>query len=736
MLRRFPLAPPLVAAACWCASGQITLPDAAGAERLAIPASPGVAVAVFALAWLVPGWRRHPATALPALLSTIPWWPMPLPAIALIWTGPLAWAPILASLLAAWLSTRAAAGDDRRVLRPAHHALFCGALTLALAVLTAWIVSPRLPGGDEPHYLVITQSLLRDGDLEIGNNHAARDYAAFFPGELRPDYRQAGRRGEIYSVHAPGVPVLVLPGFALAGYRGAQVTIIVLAAATAALCWWIGWLLTSSARAAWFAALAIVGTPTFLVQSVTIFPDGPGAFASACALWLIVSLARRETVALARLLSVSAALASLPWLHTRFAVIAIVAGAVIAGQLLHARRRRDMIAFAVIPIVSAAAWFAFFQALYGTFNPAAPYGPASGDRSWTFIPGGMLGLLFDQQFGIAAYSPVLLAAGVGVAGVWRGHRAIAVAIASAGTMLAYLAGSATYWMWWAGVPAPPARLVTAVLPCVAVALAVAWTRLTVPGRVAATAALAWSLSMAVIVLGVGRGALAWNVRDAQALWLEWLAPVVNLPRGFPSFFWQLTPAVVSTEWPFALHVGAWASVLLTGAAITVRLARRPRASGAIATTLVCGCLIVLVVAVQAGWWLNNSAGLDPTRSQLAAIAAMQQGRAAYLIDALRVSRAGGLPGVFVVRPAEAPRFRPELPPVFFDDVPAGTYELRVLAAEPPSGSMTIRTTASREPLAVVELRPLLEQSVTVEVPEGTRRLSIDAPASLSISLRR
>ena len=40
--------------------------------------------------------------------------------------------------------------------------------------------SGLFPGGDEPHYLVITQSLLQDHDLDIENNHARKDYAAYY----------------------------------------------------------------------------------------------------------------------------------------------------------------------------------------------------------------------------------------------------------------------------------------------------------------------------------------------------------------------------------------------------------------------------------------------------------------------------------------------------------------------------------------------------------------------------
>ena len=66
-------------------------------------------------------------------------------------------------------------------------------------------------GGDEPHYLVITHSLLADHDLDIANNHEHRDYKAFYPGELRPDYLQRSQSGQIYSIHAPGLPLVLVP---------------------------------------------------------------------------------------------------------------------------------------------------------------------------------------------------------------------------------------------------------------------------------------------------------------------------------------------------------------------------------------------------------------------------------------------------------------------------------------------------------------------------------------------
>jgi hypothetical protein len=55
----------------------------------------------------------------------------------------------------------------------------------------------------EPHYLIITQSLLNDGDLKIENNHAQEDFRSYFGGRLRPDFLRRGQDGD-YSIHAPG----------------------------------------------------------------------------------------------------------------------------------------------------------------------------------------------------------------------------------------------------------------------------------------------------------------------------------------------------------------------------------------------------------------------------------------------------------------------------------------------------------------------------------------------------
>ena len=76
------------------------------------------------------------------------------------------------------------------------------------------------PEGDEPHYLMVAASLLRDGDLALQDDYAEGRYRAFHPAPLEPHYRVRGREGEIYSLHAVGLSLLILPAYAVGGYAG------------------------------------------------------------------------------------------------------------------------------------------------------------------------------------------------------------------------------------------------------------------------------------------------------------------------------------------------------------------------------------------------------------------------------------------------------------------------------------------------------------------------------------
>ena len=248
----------LAALASWLTLGLQAVVDGDTGARLGVLPAWWLLVVLWAAFAGIVWWRRlTPARLSPLILTALaclPWLPGPVPPAFLIWYGPLAtavWVFVVMGL---------AGPDIRRVWQarafhdPVRAPWLLGVIALVLSLAGAWALHARLPGGDEPHYLIITQSLLSDGDLQIENNHARGDYFRYHADALKPDYLQRGRNGAIYSIHAPGVSALVAPAFALAGWPGAAAIMSLLAAFAAMLVWLIAWRVTSKdATAAWVA---------------------------------------------------------------------------------------------------------------------------------------------------------------------------------------------------------------------------------------------------------------------------------------------------------------------------------------------------------------------------------------------------------------------------------------------------------------------------------------------------
>ena len=150
----------------------------------------------------------------------------------LILAGPLRWVIAIVAMAGALGVWARSAGWRPSLPRLSRGVVFVTTLGL-YACMGLWSLQTVGISGDEPHYLIITHSVLVDHDLKIENNHRRADYAAFFNGELPPDYLRRGKNGAIYSIHAPGLPVLLLPAYAIGGVRGAVVMMCLLGALAA-----------------------------------------------------------------------------------------------------------------------------------------------------------------------------------------------------------------------------------------------------------------------------------------------------------------------------------------------------------------------------------------------------------------------------------------------------------------------------------------------------------------------
>jgi hypothetical protein len=573
-----------------------------------------VAVAVYCLARA--GARLTPLWLLTLLV--LPWLPFPVPAAWLAWDGVsrgVVWLAVF------WLLVRSVpvwSVVSWRVGPPAR----AGIVALVLFGTAAWQVSPSVPGGDEPHYLVITQSLLLDGDLRIENNHRRGDYQEYFAGVLRPDYLRRGRNGEIYSIHAPGISALVAPAFLLAGYPGVVAFLVLVAALGSALLWHVTWLATRDAGAAWFGWAAVTLSATTIFHAFTVYPDGAGGTIVLSGVWALLRAEREQRDGATRLtpwLLHGAALAVLPWLHTRFALLAGGLGALILLRLGATREPAGKAAaFLAVPAVSALGWVGYFIALYGSPDPSAPYGGAR-EFSLAYIPGGLSGLLFDQRFGLVANAPVLFFAIPGFAALLARRRAAPEADRPGSRRLGlellfvvvpYLLTVTNFAMWWGGWSAP-ARFAAAVLPALAIPCAAAWLAIRAQTtRIWAAGALAATAFISSILVFADDGRLAFNTREGYALWLERASRLADLGQAAPAWF-------RGREAAFAGEIAVWLSAFI-GAWLAVRSLERRRAPPhvTLATLSVAGAAMAAMVASTVVWRSHGVSGVNAPTAQL------------------------------------------------------------------------------------------------------------------------
>jgi hypothetical protein len=674
------------AAAAWLSQGTIASTGVGDARVALLPVSIGsLAMCGAAAAGVLAAWRAGASLAPLWLLGLVvlPWLPRSMPAAFLMWSGPLAFLVWMAIALSLWSSARLLPAWQTWRIRPlveGRPRLAAAALACAVYAVAAWQVAPSVPGGDEPHYLIITQSLLKDGDLKIENNHRRGDYRAYFAGDLaKPDYRRRGRNGEIYSIHAPGLPVMIAPAFALAGYHGVVVFLVLLAAAGSALSWHLAWLVTKRTDAAWFGWAAVTLSTSAIFHSFTVYPDGPGGVIALTGVWALVRSeqdARNGDERMVPWLLHGAALAMLPWVHTRFALIAGGLGALVLLRLGTNRNAAGKaVAFLAIPAVSALLWVGFFIGVYGTPDPSAPYANEEGSAS--FIPGGLAGLFFDQRFGLLAYAPVLVCAFAGLAQMVRdrAHRRLGLELLF--VLVPYLLAVTHFAMWWGGTSAP-ARFFVPMLPMMAIPAAVGWAaiqhRTTRAASLAALAATAFASAALVFVDG---GRLAYNVRQGYALWLEWLNSATDLSRGLPAW-WRGSEATLYRDiaiWALAM-AAAW------GLLRALERARWMRGRGALAAATAGAYAMAVMCAVTALWTLGGVRGDAETPGQLELLRRIGAERRVLLLElpALRRLAAEDVPPMLRIEPAPSTVLggagQNDRPLYQIPLVPAGRYRLK------------------------------------------------------------
>ena len=309
--------------------------------------------------------------------------------------------------------------------------------------------------GDEPHYLVMAQSLWRDHDLDLRDEYDGEEWAEFVPGPLRPHWGAPRADGRPFPAHSPGLPLLLAPAYAALGREGGVLLMALVAAAAAVVCRRLALQLTADPGASGVAWLAAAGPPLFF-YSFHLYTEAPSALAAGGSLALLLGGPGTAGATLAALCA-----SALPWLHVKMIPAAAALGLIALFRL----RGRALAAFLAVASLAAVSFALYYASVFGLASPLAPYGGVPADARafpWRAVPG----LFLDRSFGLLPIAPVFLLALAGLPAVLRRREAWPHAIVG----LAVLAPLVSWRMWWGG-QCPPARFLVPMVPFLAVALA-------------------------------------------------------------------------------------------------------------------------------------------------------------------------------------------------------------------------------------------------------------------------
>jgi hypothetical protein len=463
--------------------------------------------------------------------------------------------------------------------------------------------------GDPPIYNV--SGVLAPGLRGNCPNISIPEGVTILPPHFTKDTVQPGN----YTKHGLGLSFLIAPAYALGGRPLVMVFLTLLAALVGVNIWLLAFETTGLRRVAWIAWLIMVFSSPLLCYAFLIFPATPAA------LFLVYAWRRLRLSARAqqqgqpdwqpngplRAMLIGGCIGILPWLHSLYLALSfmlvlywLMGGRNFFGKLRAGWRDRSTFRlnwrglgpsgwppvttiFLLVPLILLGGLFLYYYMwLYG--SPLPNTQDHAGFAAPWDIPLGLLGLLFDQKYGLFIYGPFYLLAFTGLVHMGR-STADPEENAARRSDLAWLAAVSLpyvliigdYNQWW-GEWGPPARYLVPVLPLLAVPLSLALCELnrSLFFKIFGGVATVWTLAVSVLYMYNPHLMYNWqNTKPAIVLlWLEnnfdFLAKA-GLGRFLPSYVTDLDINNKQANWPAAL---VWLGLALVIGYFLARLRQR------------------------------------------------------------------------------------------------------------------------------------------------------------------
>ena len=320
-------------------------------------------------------------------------------------------------------------------------------------------------GGDQPHYLIVSHSLVEDGDIYIKDDHDAGAWKQFTDIHIEPQFFVRTTDGRIIPFHRIGLPLLTAIPYMLMGKLGALLLLGLFAAISSMNIYWLCNKIVGNRKASLWATLWVSFTAPALLLSFLMFTENVSILVTLIALNLIIRKDERELPKLWWL--VPLVIWTLPWMHAKDLVTAIAISAFLLFRLKSAPLKLAIAAILCLLFSFGIPLFNFF--FYGSFSPVAEMGADQGMAfSLMNAINGLGGILLDQEFGILLYNPALLVALIGMVPLFFRNAQVTAWLV---IIMGFSLGPAMLFrMWWGG-GSPPARYAVAIFHLLAIPLA-------------------------------------------------------------------------------------------------------------------------------------------------------------------------------------------------------------------------------------------------------------------------
>jgi hypothetical protein len=357
----------------------------------------------------------------------------------------------------------------------------CAILLLVYFIVALFVPFPRgvtRTNGDEPHYLITAHSIYHDHDVDIVNNYENEDYLAFYSGDLKAERHLKYYKDRTVLHHImPGVPLIIMPAYAVAGLTGVHLFLSMLMA-WAMICLYRTSRCYVPQNSAWIITVILGLTYPIIAYSQAIFPESLAFFLVAFIISQII--APPDQFFRLRTIAVGGALGLLPHLNFKMGVLSLLL--FIFWLWTERRHMLALIIWSSGPIfLFAVLFFTWLYSQYGELSPEI-FGALPGYARYqeeSSVLQGSLGLFFDQKFGLFFNAPLYTLSFSGLWLLWRNRATRQTALFLTLIYATYHMMHGAYINWsTGGSPAP--RYIISVLPILVIAttcgVAACWQR--------------------------------------------------------------------------------------------------------------------------------------------------------------------------------------------------------------------------------------------------------------------